>query len=124
MTAADAARGAAAVHIASAGALADFHQALFRLGFCYVAIIRIRDVARGRRKRSKCFNWHKSKTSQTKSATWRAEPSFLPPDGWSVIGSAGYAVRPPIRDKRSVKYSSVMAECNRFLEKNGEMCEP
>jgi hypothetical protein len=30
---------------------------------------------------------------QTLPSAWRAEPSILHPDGWSVIGPAGYAVR-------------------------------
>ena len=92
VAAADAPRGHAAIDITPAGTLARLDQALLRLGLRNVAVVRIRDVARGRRQRSKCLYWHKSITFP-KSATWRAEPLILPPDGWSVIGSAGYAVR-------------------------------
>ena len=60
VSAADAARGATAVMVASAGAFANLDEALFRLGLGDIAEIGIRDIARRRRKRSKCFNWHKS----------------------------------------------------------------
>jgi hypothetical protein len=60
VSATNAARGATTIMIASAGAFANFDQALFGLGFRDIAEIGIRDVARRWRKRSKCFNWHKS----------------------------------------------------------------
>src|ERR1043166_4478433 len=49
VSAADAARSAATVMVTSAGAFANFDQALFRLGLCDLAVIRIRDVTCGRR---------------------------------------------------------------------------
>src|SRR2546430_17616286 len=95
VAATDAAGGAAAIMIAATGALARFDQALLRLGFSNVAVIGIGDITRGWRQRSKRFYWHKFNFPRTKSATWRAEPSFLPSEKRSVIGSAGNAVRAP-----------------------------
>ena len=104
MAAAYAASGYAAIHVASTRALARLDQALLRPVFCDVAEIRVRDVSRRGRQRSKCFYWHK-KITFPKSAAWRAEPSILRPDGRSVIGSAGYAVRTRNRVERSGEYS-------------------
>src|SRR5258706_1841918 len=118
----NATRRYAAVHIPSAGTFANLNQTLLRFGLCNVAKIRIRDVTRRGRERPKCFYWHKSITFP-KSATWRAEPSFLPPDGRSVIGSAGYAVRDLLRSKRNGEYSKEKTQCNRFLKKNGSLRE-
>ena len=50
----------APVVIAATGTLARLDQVLFGSGFGYVAVIRIRDIARGRRQRSKRLYWHKS----------------------------------------------------------------
>ena len=59
VTAADAARRRATIHVASAGFLADFHKTFFRLRLCNIAEVRERNVSRGRRQRSKCLHWHK-----------------------------------------------------------------
>src|SRR6185312_4542104 len=69
VTAADTASGGAAIMIAPAGLLANLDQALLRLGLRNVAVIRERYIARRRRQRSKCLNWHKinSVTKPTKS---------------------------------------------------------
>src|SRR5579859_2525420 len=82
----------ASIVIPPTGTFPRLDQVLLGSGFGNVAVIRIRDIARGRRQRSKRLYWHKSNLCP-KSATWSAEPSFLRPDGQSVIGSAGYAVR-------------------------------
>src|SRR5215469_6783888 len=51
---------------------------------------------------------------QTHQSAWRAEPSFLPPDGWSVIGPAGYAVR-LFRRNGAGNIGKRRRPCNRFF---------
>src|SRR5437588_11997406 len=53
-----------------------------------------------------------------KSATWRAKPSILHPDGWSVIGSAGYAVRIPIGSNGARNIANEKPDAIGFCRKN------
>jgi len=46
--------------VATAGFFAGVNQRLLWLGFRDAGVIRDRKVSRGRRQRSKCFNWHKN----------------------------------------------------------------
>src|SRR4029453_1795799 len=59
--AADAPGGRASIMIAPAGFLADFDQALLRLGLCNLSEMGERSVSRRRRQRPKCLYWHKIK---------------------------------------------------------------
>src|ERR1700722_11149352 len=70
--------------IAPAGLLANLDQRFLRLRLGNVAVVRDRNVSRGRRQRSKCFNWHNKKFFSATSKL--ARPSFLFPWRKPVIG--------------------------------------
>src|SRR5438477_5052356 len=80
VSATDAPRGDPAIAIASAGLLARHQQGFLRLFPGDIAVIRDRDVARGRRQRSESFDWHKTKSFRMSHLKLRDHYS------WSQMG--------------------------------------
>src|SRR5581483_3459828 len=116
MAPADSPRRYPAIMVAPASAFANLDQALLGPGLGDIAVVRIRDITRRGRQRSKCLYWHK--INNVSQVSYLENGAINPAPRW-VISYRFRRLCCPCPDwaKRSGEYNKAKPPCNSFLQK-------